>query len=122
MKKVQQSFLVLALFLMSVMAYAVSEPQDSRRQVQAHPISPVQGSKPPTRMPAAPIIIIQEGHNFYFDNSHIGEMVVLRDGNIIIYSSIIEENCSIEVPASIAGDVEILLVCENLCYSAIVEL
>lgn len=74
------------------------------------------------RVPLAPITVQEEGHLFVFDTCFSGNAIEIYEDAVLIYTSYISENGSVEIPNDICGEVEIRLLRGIRIYSAMVEL
>lgn len=77
---------------------------------------------PHHRVPIAPLRIEQENHLFVFNTCFSGNAIEIYEDDVLIYTSYISENGSVEIPSDICGEVEICLLRGNRIYSAMVEL
>lgn len=74
------------------------------------------------RVPLAPITVQQENHLFVFNTCFSGNPIEIYEDDVLIYTSYISENGSVEIPNDICGEVEIRLLRGIRIYSAMVEL
>lgn len=77
---------------------------------------------PPHRVPASFIYAEQDGHKIKFQQNLFGEMIKVIGNHSILYTTIISDDGSIEIPNSILGDVELQLVRGSIVYTAFIEL
>lgn len=78
------------------------------------------GNKP--RTPSTPIYVEQNGTTLTFDASCIGCSITLFDENEnIVYTTIIDETATVEMPDSLVGIFELQLIRNNIIYVGEIE-
>lgn len=112
--------IIVMMFLACNQVIATSHPQTIVMGRQFFDPSVVK--HPPHRVPASFIYAEQDGHKIKFQQNLFGEMIKVIGNHSILYTTIISDDGSIEIPNSILGDVELQLVRGSIVYAAFIEL
>lgn len=77
---------------------------------------------PTSRMPLPYTYISQEGHVIEACVDISGALVEVLQDDIVLYTTIIEDDRTLEIPLNILGQVKLKISINNLVYSAFIEL
>ena len=74
------------------------------------------------RTPPAPISVTQSDHVFTFAEYLAGETIEIVSGDTVVYTSVIGEDGTVQVPDNLTGEFTLVLYLGDKTYSAEVEL
>lgn len=112
--------IIVMMFLVCNQVIATSHYQTI--VMGGHFFDPSVVKHPPHRVPASFIYAEQDGHKIKFQQKLFGEMIKVIGNHSILYTTIISDDGSIEIPNDILGDVELQLVRGSFVYTAFIEL
>ena len=112
--------IIVMMFLACNQVIATSHSQTN--VMAGHIFDPSAEKHPPHRVPASFIYAEQDGHKIKFQQKLFGEMIKVIGNHSILYTTIISDDGSIEIPNDILGDVELQLVRGSFVYTAFIEL
>lgn len=75
-----------------------------------------------TKSPVAPVTIYKDGNVLSFGENCVGGTLQVLSGDSVVYSTVIDENCVVEIPEYISGVVELRLTIGNITFSAETEI
>ena len=111
-------FFLFALLFVANMAFA--QTQTGGTPVILHPTS--QGNdtneEQTPRSPLTSVYIYQDGHTFTFDSAQVGATISIVKEGEEVYSDIVDLTCTVTIPESVTGTVEIILTQNGITYWA----
>ena len=102
-----------------VIAQSNTTPPSSRPE--GKPMSLISTKRPAKRMPAQPIYVYQDGRTLMFDEEHMGDTVMLTDGDTVVFTGTVDSGCNVVIPGDIRGEVKVLLICGDKVYFTYLE-
>ena len=114
-------FTTLMLLLMPTDVIAQSNTTPPSSRPEGKPMSLVSSKRPAKRMPAQPIYVYQDGRTLMFDEEHMGDTVMLTDGDTVVFTGTVDSGCNVVIPEDIKGEVKVLLICGDKVYFTYLE-
>lgn len=75
-----------------------------------------------TKSPVAPVIIYKNGNVLSFAENCVGGTLEVLSGDAVIYSTVIDESCMVELPEEISGVVQLRLTIGDITFCAEIEI
>ena len=94
----------------------------SNVDITLNAINPGKGLGGRPRTPAMPITALQSDHVFTFTECLAGETIEIVSGDTVVYTSVIGEDGTVQVPDNLTGEFTLVLYLGDKTYSAEVEL
>ena len=120
MKRKLLSLLFCLLF--AVNGLLVANPSNGTpTRVPFKRLSPRYEKTPFERTPSKPLYAMQMGTNLFFNTDLVGFNVELISDEMVVFSTQIDENGSVELPENLEGEFELRLYVGENVYVALVE-
>ena len=94
----------------------------SNVDITLNAINPGKGLCGRPRTPAMPLTALQSDHVFTFSECLAGETIEIVSGDTVVYTSVIGEDGTVQVPDNLTGEFTLVLYLGDKTYSAEVEL
>lgn len=116
-------FMLIAMLLTSFSFMSAAESQDSQNVILSRKErTPKKEQNPSHRAPAAPITIVQDGHELTFTSDLVGFTLVLVQDEEIIFSDLVDPFQTLFIPENIEGMMEIQLIKDDVTYWGVILL
>ncbi len=116
-------FILIAMLLTPFSFLSAAESQDSQNVILSRKEpTPKKEQNPSHRAPAAPITIVQEGHELTFTSDLVGFTLMLIHDGEVLYSDLVDPSRYLFIPEEITGMKEIRLVKDDITYWGVILL
>ena len=116
-------FMLIAMLLTPFSFMSAAESQDSQNVILTKKMSPNgDNHNGSNRAPAAPITIVQDGHELTFTSDLVGFTLMLIHDGEVLYSNLVDPSRYLFIPEEITGMKEIRLVKDDITYWGVILL
>lgn len=120
--KIKFFVILFALFSCTVMIYAKVSASGDIVIMTEKVTNPSTQHGDPTKDPSSPLEIFQTDNVFFFGESYVGCVVSLLLNNVVVFSTVVDEDGLVTIPETFIGSYELQLAVGDVVYWAMVEL